>query len=175
MQRVASFHGVSASSHGSAGDQLAPLNLSKRRKSEDFGSASPGLLGGESASSESQYHQLGAFGSGLNNWPPPACGGSLVKRESEEEVPLNLVCREQYPSASATTSSSPSLRDMDSRVAPFTFSKHRQELGVIHDDDDLTSSTATSSASETTSTALPSTSSSNIRKLMRFSSYDGTF
>ncbi|XP_076442232.1 uncharacterized protein LOC143281129 isoform X2 [Babylonia areolata] len=90
VQRVASFHGVSTQNPG---EQVTPLNLSKRRKSEDYGS----MTGDDSSDSQ----QTGL--SGHHTWPSGA--GSWIKREEERELPLNLVCREQ-PSATITSGQS---------------------------------------------------------------------
>jgi hypothetical protein len=140
---VASFHGVSGSGHLATCpvvEQMAPLNLSKRRKSEDFGSAPPGPLAGE-----------GGFG--LTTWPPPE--GSWMKRDSEEDAALNLVCREQQEMVSPSSSG--------------------PKLGVIHDDDVPTTIASSAVRVTTPSSSSATDSPANVRKLMRFSSHDGTY
>ncbi|KAK7103239.1 bromodomain-containing protein 4-like [Littorina saxatilis] len=148
VQRVASFHGVSGA--GPPGlEQVAPLNLSKRRKSEDFGS----LV--ESGSGTHPGDQGGY--SGQHTWPPPGVG-TWVKRETEEEVaaPLNLVCREQ-PSATVTSGVLERQEGASHSQQGGYGGVKREGLDVVHDDDDVRLTSA----------------SFYPRRLMRFSSYDG--
>ncbi|KAL8592636.1 hypothetical protein ACOMHN_026566 [Nucella lapillus] len=125
VQRVASFHGVSGQN---AVEQETPLNLSKRRKSEDYGS-----MADEQNSSDGQQSGF----SGLNTWPPPG-PGPWVKQEEERESPLNLVCREQ---PSATVTSGQGLLTPEASNQPYSPLTFKQK-GLVPQDtkDELTSS-----------------------------------
>ena len=170
VQRVASFHGVSASqttAGGSgSGEQMAPLNLSKRRRSEDFGSACLVTGAGDFHAGSLFGDQGGSGFSGLHTWPPPGVSSPWVKREEggveeeEEEAPLNLVCRDQQQQPSATVTSGQAAAGLlpgpQRHHHPFAFVKREGGLGVIRDDDDVMLT------------------SPHPRRLFRYSSYDGS-
>lgn len=128
VQRVASFHGTSLVSP--AIEQLAPLNLSKRRNSEDCGLIHDGV--------ERHFEaEASARGSGLHTWRGP----SWLKREQadvvddgedDSDLPLNLVCREQPTVAERATRS---LRDVG---ALNLIKRESVDVSGFQDDDDVT-------------------------------------